>query len=328
MRIVLFILGTSVTIFTVVDLIWTTLWIDGGAGPISKRIARVTWMMTKKISKNRKGLFNIVGPLILVFTLLSWVLLLWLGLTVLFSSDPNSIVKTTFDGPVMWYERVYFTGFSLFTLGIGDYSPQPGLWQIITAINSGMGILLLTLGASYTISVISAVVKKRAVARTITGLGENSTEIIQKAWNGEDFYQLDLFLMNVSSQITELTQQHQAYPLLHYYHSQKPDESSAVGIAILDDLLTILYYGLDDKSTVNMTLLNEARSSIGTYLEAMTSAFIKQAETVPPAPTLSNLKGESVPLVSEDTFSKQIDSISQRRKQLLGAVQADNHEWP
>lgn len=328
MEIVFFISGLGVTLLAMVDLIWTTLWIDGGAGPISKRIARITWFVTKKISKNGKGLFNLVGPLILVFTLVGWVLLLWAGLTLLFSGDPESIVKTTFDGPVMWSERVYFTGFSLFTLGVGDYSPKPGFWQIVTAVSSGMGILFLTLGASYTISVISAVVKKRAVARTISGLGVNSEEIIEKAWNGKNFYQLDLFLMNVSSQITELTQQHQAYPLLHYYHSEKPEESSAVGIAILDDMLSILHFGLNDRGTVNITLLNEARSSIGTYLETMTSAFIKESSSVPSIPDLNSLDQLNVPLVSEETFTDQMERISKRRKQLLGAVEADNHKWP
>lgn len=328
MGIVLYITGFSLMLFTIIDLIWTTLWIDGGAGPLSKGIAKGTWKIIRKMNKHGTTFFNVVGPLSLVFTLLCWVLFLWLGLTLFFSGDPESIIKTTFGGPVMWYERVYFTGFSLFTLGIGDYSPQPGYWQLVTAISSAMGMLLLTLGASYIISVISAVVKKRAMARTITGLGKNSTDIIEKGWNGENFYQMDLFLMNVSSQITELTQQHHAYPLLHYYHSLKPEESSAVGIAILDDVLTIMYYGIDDKETINMTLWNEARSSVGIYIETLTKAFIKEASSEPPLPDISSINREGSRFISQEEFSKQTKEISQRRKQLLGAVEADNHQWP
>lgn len=326
--ILLYVSGVALILFTITDLIWTTLWVDRGAGPMSKRIARSTWKITRRISKNEKGLFNIIGPLILVLTLLSWVLLLWIGLTLFFSGDPESIVQTTFEGPVMWYERLYFTGFTLFTLGVGDYSPQPGFWQVITALNSGIGILFLTLGASYVISVVSAVVKKRALAQTVTGLGMDSSEVMRKSWSGEGFYQLDLFLMNASSQITELTQQHQAYPLLHYYHSQKPQESSAVGIAILDDVLTVVHHGLADKGTVNMMLICEARSSIETYLETMTSAFIEEAENEPPYPDWTDLKELKLPLVEEEEFSERIQKVSHRRRKLLGAVKADNHEWP
>ncbi|EXJ23141.1 hypothetical protein ADIAL_1426 [Alkalibacterium sp. AK22] len=328
MHILFYILGLSVTLLGVVDLIWTTLWVDGGAGPVSKRTARWTWTAVKRISGDKDGLFNIVGPLILIFTILSWVLLIWLGSALFFAGDPDSIIQTTFEGPVRWYERLYFTGFTLFTLGVGDYSPRPGFWQIVTAVNSGMGILLLTLGASYVISVIGAVVNKRALARTISGLGNSSTEIIKRAWNGENFYQLDQILMSISSQITQLTQQHQAYPLLHYYHCHQPADSSAVSISILDDVLTLMLSGMEGSDKINKALVYEARSSIGTYLETMTSAFIKEADETPPPPVIAELEGKELPLVTDDVFFERIENISKRRRQLLGAVHADNHSWP
>ena len=37
--ILLYVSGVALILFTITDMIWTTLWVDGGAGPMSKRIA-------------------------------------------------------------------------------------------------------------------------------------------------------------------------------------------------------------------------------------------------------------------------------------------------
>lgn len=323
-----YILGFSITLFALCDLIWTTLWVDGGAGPLSKRVAQLTWKITEKLTYRKKDYFTIVGPVILVVTLLTWVFFMWLGITLFYSGDPQSIINTQGGGPIMWYERMYFTGYTIFTLGLGDYSPQPGFWQIITAFSSGIGIMFLTLGASYVINVVGAVGQKRSFARSITGLGMSSEDILRSAWNGEDFHQMDLVLMNAASSISLLTQQHQAYPLLHYYHSKTPEEASTVGVAILDDLLTMLCFGLEDKDSVNTILVYESRSSIETYLETLTSAFVHPSEEEPVRPDIRKLGETSIPFVEQDEFTKQLDKLTMRRKKLLGAVKSDNHDWP
>ena len=328
MSYLLFILGFGLTACTIIDLIWTTLWVDGGAGPLSRRVARYTWKVIEGLTRKNNTILTLVGPVILVVTLLSWIFFMWAGLTILYSADPHSIIDTQSGGPIQWYERVYFTGYSIFTLGIGDYSPQPGFWQITTAVVSGVGILFLTLGASYVINVVNAVVNKRSFARSITGLGMSSEKILRSAWNGKDFHQLDLLLMNASSDISELTQQHQAYPLLHFYHTKTPEEASAIGLAILDDLLSLLHYGLKDKDSVNVILVQETRSSIETYLDTMTSVFIRPSEKEPNRPDITRLEGTGIPFVTEEAFSRDLDGIIARRRKLLGAVISDRHEWP
>lgn len=328
MSYVYYILGFGLTVFTIMDLIWTTLWVDGGAGPLSKRVAHGTWRLLEKLSGRRKKLLTLVGPVILIVTLLTWVMLMWAGYTLFFAGSTGSIVDTQNLGPIGWMDRIYFTGYTIFTLGIGDFSPKPGFWQLVTALGSGIGILFLTLGASYVINVVGAVVEKRSFARSITGLGMSSEEILRSAWNGKDFHQLDLLLINASADISKLTQQHQAYPLLHYYHSETPQEASAVGVAILDDLMSILHYGLKDKDSVNTILVQETRSTIETYLDTLTSAFVKPSATEPERPDIKLLEDTTIPFVKEEAFMRDLDTLSRRRQKLLGAVRSDNHEWP
>lgn len=323
-----YISGVIVIGLAITDLIWTTLWVDGGAGPLSKRLAEIIRRVFNRLGNIKNKFYDFVGPVTLVSTLFLWSFMIWAGFSLFFSGDPTSISNTSSpDSPIVWYERIYFTGFTLFTLGLGDYAPKAGFWQIVTTLNSGAGILFLTLCASYIISVVDAVVQKRSLAMSITSLGNKSIEVIENVWNGEDFHNIDLVLVDVSSKISQLTEQHHAYPLLHFYHSSNPKESASVAIAILDETLTILKSGLAEENKTNFLLIQSTKSSITTYLESLTEAFVNPSDVAPPIPDIDPLVKKDVPLISardfEELFSKQED----RRKKLMGAIQVDHHTW-
>lgn len=322
-------LGFSITLFVIIDLLWTALWVDGGAGPLSDWLTTLVWRTVKKI--DNKLLYNLVGPIILSMILLSWFFLMWLGMTLFFAGDSQSIVNTSTNAPITWFDRFYFSGFTLFTLGIGDYTPQPGFFQIVTALVSGLGMMLLTFGASYIISVVGAVVEERSFSRSVSGLGENSQELLQKVWNGKDFYQFDLLLSNLNSQITQLTQQNQAFPLLQYYHSEDPDKNSSINIVVLDEALSFLEFGLKDKELVNVALVRATRSTITNYLKTITSGYgnqVKDVKDTPPTMALEPLADTTMPLVSQVEYSKALKQYQDRRNQLLTILKVDNHAWP
>src|SRR5690625_7816036 len=73
MAYVYYTLGLGLTLFIIVDLIWTTLWLGGGAGPLSDRLTTLTWKVIKRI--DNEYLSNLTGPLILSLRILSWYLL-------------------------------------------------------------------------------------------------------------------------------------------------------------------------------------------------------------------------------------------------------------
>lgn len=322
-------LGFSLTVFVIVDLLWTALWVDGGAGPLSDRLTTLVWKTIKKI--DNKLLYNIVGPLILTLILLSWFFLMWIGVTLFFAGDPQSIVNTSTNAAITWADRIYFSGFTLFTLGIGDYTPQAGFFQIVTALVSGLGMMLLTFGASYIISVVGAVVEERSFSRSVSGLGTSSQELLKNVWNGQDFYQFDLLLSNLNSQITQLTQQNQAFPLLQYYHSEDHEKNSSINIVVLDEALSFLESGLKDEELVNVTLVKATRSTITNYIETITAGYGSQVHEVndtPPIMELTPLEDTTIPFISQKEYSKEQKRYEERRNQLLTIVNVDNHEWP
>ncbi|KUP31867.1 potassium channel family protein [Bacillus halotolerans] len=311
-----------------IDFIWTTLWLESGAGPITRCLSAWLWKGFRKISGDHAKVLSTAGPLLLCMTLLVWIGLFWSGWTFIFSSDPHSLVVTQSKEPASWSDRAYFSGYVMFTLGNGDLTPNGALWKLVTVGATAEGLLTITFSVTYLISVLSAVNQKRSFAQSVLSLGHNGTEIVQTAWNGRHFHDMDLLLATFSSELGKLTAQHNAFPILHFYHSTQREESSVIAVTVLDEALTILTYGIPKQYLPNQLHIKEARSSVKNYLDTVHTAYIHPAEQEPPEPSLLKLRDCGIPTLSEQTFRTAVKSLKERRQLLLGIVQAGARKWP
>lgn len=327
MDILLAILGLGLLLAGIVDILWTTLWIDGGAGPITARLTSVAWKGVHRRGRQGK-LFSLFGPVILLLTIAVWVILLWAGWTLLFAVDDTAVLSTSTREPGGWVDRIYFAGYLVFTLGNGDYSPNGNIWQIATALASGSGLLLLTLIITYVGSVISAVVAKRSFASQVTGFGTSAEDFLRSGWNGADFHTFDLPLSTLTTQLIQITEQHFAYPILHYFRGMQPSKSPAVALAVLDDALTILRFGVPPEFQPNIAGLSSGRAAVQDFLDTLHSAFIKPTNTPPPAPTLAALRQVGIPLVRDEQFQAEVQQLEERRRGLGGLVEDAGWDWP
>lgn len=322
------ILGVILLVAGIIDFAWTTLWPDGGAGPITKRVSLLFWLLLRWLSGGNSFLISLAGPIILIATLLTWILLFWTGWTLLFAADPASFIDTNDNNPINWFERWYVTGYLLFTLGVGDYIMKEGLWQILAVLTAASGLVFITLGVTYILSVLDAVTQKRAFAESVRGIGNSVTEIVSNSWNGENFNDIDLLLNYFSSQLSTLTSQHNAYPILHYYHASKRDEELAVSVATLDEALTVYKFGIKEGYGPNKLLVHEARSTIDSYITTLRSGYISPAEVAPLPPDLDTMREKGLPVVSTDDFLVSLEDLSDRRKALLGSLRDNSRKWP
>jgi hypothetical protein len=328
MELLYLLLGAFLLAFVIIDLLWTTLWVDGGSGPISGRISSVIWGGLRRIGGRGSRTLSLAGPIILTATLLAWVALIWGGWTLLFAGDAGSLVNAHADEPVTWTGRIYFVAFSMFTMGNGDFYPASGFWQIATSLTTASGMLFVTMGVSYVLSILGAVATKRSFAGSVTGLGRRGEDVVAAGWNGTSLHGLDLPLSALGSQLSMLVEQHRAYPVLHYYHSADSKNASAVAVAVLDDALTLIHAGVPHHAQPEPALVSGARSSVASYLETLNSAFITPAETAPPPPDLARLRAVGVPTLPDEAFMASTADLTLRRRKLLGMIHADAWEWP
>ncbi|CAN5638010.1 potassium channel family protein [soil metagenome] len=325
----LFLTGMALVIVVFVDALWTTLWVNGGGGPVSARVAAAVWWgLRRSTTETRPWPLTLAGPVVLVVVVLGWVGLLWVGWTLVFSSDPAAVAYTgTGDSPD-WAGRFYFAGFTLFTLGMGNIVPDRGVWEVATVIASGSGMLLITLSISYVISVLGAVVAGRAFAVSVAGLGGDAEEIVCRAWDGERFSGLTLALSTLSSRLDTITQQHLTYPVLHFYHSRHVEAAPTSAVAILDEALTVLRFGVPPSCRPPETVIEGARSSVENYLSTLKGARLEPADRLPRPPSLDRLRALGFPTVSNEAFAHDLESLDERRRALLGMLEADARTWP
>ncbi|ELY63526.1 potassium channel family protein [Natrinema versiforme] len=328
MNLIYLALGVILLVGAVIDLLWTTLWVEGGAGPLTSRLMVWTWRLLQQISAQNSRLLSLSGPLTFVLGLSVWLLLLWIGWTLVFAGAENILIDTLNRGPVSWTDRIYFAGYTFFTLGIGDFAPREGIWQLITILATGSGLLFVTLSVTYTLSVLDAVTQKRAFAANVSGFGTHSEEIVRTAWNGEKFQGLDVPLNTFVTQLTVLTENHKAYPVLHYFHSAQADRSPAVEIVALDEALTLIRFGVSEKHRPNEIVVRTARKSIENYLETLHESFVDPADSPPPPLDLCLLREADIPTVSDEEFETSLDEMKKRRRLLLGLVESDVRQWP
>ncbi|WP_225333295.1 potassium channel family protein [Halomicrobium urmianum] len=321
-------LGAAVLVGTVLDVLWTTLWVSGGAGPLTARLATWTWRGWRAIGRDSLRVRSLAGPVILVLGLFSWIALLWAGWVLLFSGLEAPLLDTRDGGPVSLTERFYFVGYSLFTMGNGDFAPRDGAPQVATALTTASGMLFVTLAVTYVLSVLDAVTQKRSFARSVTGLGTSGEAIALAGWDGEGFDDLDLSLQDLSAQLDALSSNHKAYPILHYFYSPERERAPSVAIPALDEALTLLRFGVDEAERPNRAALGSARSSVGGYLDTLTTTFVSAADETPPPPSLDRLRAAGVDTVDEDAFADALADLRERRRRLLDVARSDVREWP
>ncbi|MFD1562002.1 two pore domain potassium channel family protein [Haloarchaeobius amylolyticus] len=330
MNLIYLAVGIALLVGGIVDILWTTLWVDGGSGPISGRLTTGVWRGLRVVTRNHDRALSLAGPLILTLTLVLWIGLIWIGWTFIFASYPTALVDTRTGGTADWWGRFYYVAYTMFTEGNGDYTPLYGgdVWEVASAFTTATGMAFVTLGVSYVLTVLGAVSDKRAFASTVTGLGGRSEAFVRAGWNGQNFDGLELTLETLGSELSTLAEQHKSYPILHYYHSEKGERASAVAVPILDESLTLFRHGIPDEDSPDPAVVETARSSAQSYLETLDESFIEPAPSVPRAPDLDRLRTDDIPTVSDPAFAEALAELTDRRRHLLGVVEADAWEWP
>lgn len=322
------VLGVGLLSITVLDLLWTTLWIEEGAGPLTSRLMTAIWRTIRSGGSQKAHVLTLAGPVILLSSLTAWIGLLWGGWTFILASSETALIDTLNRGPISWVDRFYFVGYTMFTLGNGDFVPRAGIWQVVTTLISGSGMLFVTLIVTYVLSVLDAVTQKRSFASNVSGLGSNGIEIVRTSWNGEEFEGLEVSLNTLATELNTLTSNHKAYPILHYFYSRQPQQAPASQIPALHEALTLLRFGVREQDRPSEMILKPAHASVDNYLGTLSSTFISSSDDTPPVPELTRLQDAGIPTVSNKEFEISIESLEERRRTLLGLVKSDVRKWP
>lgn len=323
-----FFLGVILLLVTAADLINTSLSVRG-AGFISKRLSKSIWSILLLIHKKmgQRKILQVGGAVILVSILINWMLLIWISASLLFISDPGSLMNVETNSSTTVINKIFYTGYTLSTLGLGDMESTGDFWDVLTAILSFTGLILISIAITYLIPVVSAEIMKRKISVHINTLGGSVEEILLNYWNGKDFKELEQPFINLIDSIILHAQNHKAYSVLHFFHSSDKKEAFVLNITNLDEALTVLLHNIPADQRPSYNVLIRLRKAISSYLITLPATFITPGKKTPPVLILAALENKGIRIISGEIVDLEYEKLKTRRQLLLSLIKDDGWEW-
>lgn len=328
MHLLLFALGATVLLLTAVDLVSTTLGVSG-AGLITGHLTHWIWQGCIKLHKlvRSHAMLARIGPGLLAFGVVVWVTLVWGGWTLIFCSAPDSILAVGTRAPATAEQRGYFVAAAMFTVGNTEWVPNGSVWRAATALTAGSGLATVTVSITYLLEVVSALVMKRTFGGYISSLGGTPARIITRSWNGEKIVGLEPHLVELAQMVELLTQQHLAYPILHYFHNKAPGPAATTRLAALHETLLLLGEGMVKEQRPAPLCIEPLREALRQSAAVIAAEFIRPADEPPDPPDLAILRERNIPTVDDAQFRAAVAQEEKTRRALLGMLHNDGWNW-
>jgi hypothetical protein len=324
----LLLLGGAAVVLLVFHDAWvTTVSGSTAAGPITQRLGTAIWWALRRfVSSPRSSVLAAAGPVIVFCMLLVWLLGLWSGWSLVFAADPGAVTHEATGQPADWWSRVYFAGYAVYTLGMGDLTPDGAPWQVLTALATINGFVLLTMSVSYLIPVVMAVSERNQHGIVLHGLVPTAQELLLRAWDGRSLETLHPNLRELAPMVARAAQKYLSYPVLHFFHSPERTSAFEPGLAALDEALLLLEHGVEESLRPPPLVLTPLRASLDRFAEVVAGEFVSVTGHEPPAPSLEPLRRAGIPTVDDATFGARV-TVRREHRRVMGALLEDAR-WP
>ncbi|HSM67911.1 MAG TPA: potassium channel family protein, partial [Ilumatobacteraceae bacterium] len=293
------IVGLSLVVIVLVDVAWTAIAAGSGAGPLTSRVAGGLWGAALAVHRRRSShrLLTVMGVVIVFAVLAVWIALILTGWSLVFGVAPGAVRDASSTSPADTVDRLYFVGYTVFTLGTGDFVPGEGTWQLATVVATGTGLVMITMSITYLVPVAAAAADRRELAAYIWSLGSSPTEIVRTGWDGSGFDGLSEHFVELTTRLTTLRQQHLTYPIVHYFHSGNEANSAAPNVANLAQVLHVLDHGVDPSVRMRASIQRPLERALDAYLDTLGENRVSTEEPLEPQP-LDRISELGVPTVA------------------------------
>ncbi len=185
--------------------------------------------------RRRESFLGLYGPMSLLLLLVLWAIGLIFGFALLQSAAGSAV-----EGSGMgrgFSTDLYFSGSTLFTLGMGDVTPRAGISRALATIESGLGLGFLAMVISY-LPVVYQSFSRREVNVALldgrAGTPPTAGELLRRNIDPQDG-NLREILHEWEHSAAEMLESHISYPVLGYFRSQHDNQSWVAALtAVLD----------------------------------------------------------------------------------------------
>src|SRR4051794_17079420 len=128
---------------------------------------------------------------------------------------------TASSGPTRpdWATAIYYSGFNVTTLGVGNVAANTGPYRLLTIIEAGQGGAFFGMVITYFLSVYSDLSSRNAFAQGLhhlTGRTGSAAELLARLADGADLETAGRHLSSKAEFLRQIYQTHRFYPILRY----------------------------------------------------------------------------------------------------------------
>lgn len=326
----LYLIGGILIILLVFIDFGVTVFVPKGAGFLTQSVTTVSAKFFKLISGNigRTKILEYKPLFIILGMIMVWILGFWLGFTLIYASDIDSVVHSQTKEISSFVQKFYFVGYTLSTLGQGDFVPVEVSWQVFTSFISFTGFGIITICITYIVPVIHSFIDKATLTLQIASLGQSPFAILKKGYNGTDFEELTNEFPLLASLIFKHAKNHDAYPILHHVHNSDANENTILKLVVLDEACTILLYHIPKEKCKHRNKLLQLRSSLTYYLKTVRNVPVPDHQPPPPVNEKTSEGFDFTFINDSETEIKLIYSkLEHRRKLCKGLIEDDGFSW-
>jgi len=195
--------------------------------------------------RRRESAFSYYGPLSLIFLLVVWAGAMVFGFALIYYSL-GSPFNDGIQKPGLRSD-LYVSGTTIFTLGLGDVTPQSPWARELVILEAGTGLGFLAVVMGY-FPVLYSAFSRREVSISLldarAGSPPTAAELMRRhSYNGAE-HALTLLLEEWERWSAELLESHISYPLLCYFRSQHNNQSWISALTAVLDTSALLIAGV------------------------------------------------------------------------------------
>src|SRR5215469_4925950 len=195
--------------------------------------------------RKRETFFSFYGPLSLIFLLVTWAAGMVLGYALIYYSMGSPFHDPTQKGDLR--TDLYISGTTIFTLGLGDVTPQTRNSRELIILEAGMGFGFLAVVMGY-FPVLYGAFSRREVSISLldarAGSPPTAAELMRRhSYEGAES-DLSMLLVEWERWSAELLESHISYPLLCYFRSQHTNQSWIGALTAILDTSALLIAGI------------------------------------------------------------------------------------
>lgn len=256
MDVVLRAAGAAVVLVVTIDVFFTVLFPASGRGPIRNPLARFLWHgfgIAGRMTTGQRGrdLLSYSGPVVIAATLSVWFLLLVVGWAMIFEPALGTGIRASSGAtPTGWATALYFSGFNLTTLGVGDLVPATAAYRLLTVAAAALGFAFFSMVITYFLSVYSSLTSRNAFAQGmhhLSGNTGNAAELIARIADAGELPGAQQHLSAKADFLRETHQTHRFYPVLRYFHYREPHYALPRVLLVALDTATLIRTVLDPR---------------------------------------------------------------------------------